>query len=88
MAAIRDNNRQTVLCGVLFSDKTTLVPIEINSSNGGIGVNTTDSITGAVTDYAIRDDNRVVVVMAENSSTGEPCPVYVDANGQILIDNT
>ena len=84
--AIHDQNRVKVWLGVLFSDPTVTVPIAIDSSNGGFKTNTTDVISFTPDQVAIRDEDWEAVLMGEDEN-GNPCPIFVDATGAILIDN-
>lgn len=83
--AIRDENHVPVWLGVLNTDGTTLVPIKINSSNGGMAINTTDTISFTMTPIAPHDDNRVKALLAEGTD-GEVYPVVVNSSGEVLID--
>lgn len=91
--AIRDNNFIKSKLGVLFSDGETLVPIGINSSNGGVLTNATDVVDAAILAlYAAgkpipRDTNGVPAWCAQSdASETVEFPVFVDATGAILID--
>lgn len=84
--AIHDENRVKVWLGVLFSDPTRTIPIAVDPINGGVKVNTTDVIAFTPSEVAIRDEDWHAVMMGEDEN-GNPCPVFVDASGAILIDN-
>jgi hypothetical protein len=84
--AIRDNNHQPVLLGVLFSDGVTLVPIKIDAATGGIAVNTSDTIGFTPDQDALEDGNYVPNVLAQDSTDAtKRCPIYVDADGAVLV---
>ena len=85
--ALRDNNHVATKLGVLYSDGVTLVPIAINPVNKGIKVDTVNTIGFTPDTNALRDGNYEHVLMAVNSVDGTPCPVYVNASGEVLIDN-
>lgn len=82
--AIHDENRVKVWLGVLNTDPTVTVPIAIFSVNGGILVNNTDVISFTPDQVAIRDEDWEAVLMGEDEN-GNPCPVFVDATGAILV---
>lgn len=91
--AIRDNNHVRAKLGVLFSDGETLVPIAINSANDAVKMNSTDTVDPAILAlYAAgkpipRDTNGVPAWCAQSSSDPDVVfPVFVDADGGILID--
>jgi len=83
--APRDQNHVPTKLGVLFSDGTTLVPIAVNPTNGGIKVNTVDTILVPVTQIALRDENFVHVMMGISSVDETPIPWYVDSTGAVLV---
>lgn len=84
--ALRDQNFITTALGVLNTDGTTLVRIKINESNGGMKVNSTDTISFTMTPIADRDDNRVACLLWEGSD-GLTYPWVVNASGEVLIDS-
>ena len=87
--ALRDQNHVATKLGVLFSDGTTLVPIEIDVSTGSIMINSSDSIGFTPNEVAIRDENFEHVLMAVDSTDATKlCPVYVDADGAVLISTS
>ena len=86
MDAIKDQNHIPVMLGVSYVDGTTLVPIQIDSSNNGIVVDRVNTFSGTINTNALRDSNHVPVLMAENSVDGTLIPVYVNpTTGGILI---
>jgi len=84
--AIRDNNHVATKLGVLYSDGVTLVPIAVNPVNGGMKTDIVNTIGFTPDTDAIRDENFENVLMAVNSVDGTPCPVYVNSDGEVLID--
>ena len=85
--AIKDQNRIPVMLGVSYVDGTTLVPIQIDSSNNGIVVDRVNTFSGTINTNAIKDENRNNVLMGTNSVDGTLIPVYVNpTTGGILID--
>lgn len=82
--AIRDNNHVPVLLGVLFSDGVTLVPIKMHGAL--LMTNTTDTIAFTPNQVAIRDENfRHVLMAVDSTDATKLCPLYVDANGAVLV---
>ena len=55
--APRDENHVPSALGVLYTDPSVVVPIAINSDNGGMLVNTTDTVQFTMTPIAIGDEN-------------------------------
>ena len=89
--APKDQNFVKAKLGVLFSDGVTLIPLAIDSSNGGIKVNTTDTISSdilqAVANKIPRDSNFEPAWAAVSSTDGSVLyPIFVDATGAVLID--
>lgn len=91
--APHDQNTIKAKMGVLFSDGVTLVPIAINSSNNGMKINTTDSVSAGIlalynNGKAIpRDANGQPAWCAESSTDSNVIyPLFVDADGAVLID--
>lgn len=81
--AIRDENREAVWLGTLYSDGVTLVPIAID--NQDMKVNEVNTISFTPEEIANRDDNRYAVLMAVDSTDDTKlCPVYVDSSGAVL----
>lgn len=88
MNASRDENNITTLTGTLNTDGATVIKVGANPTNHALDV--ADGVTGTDygTDVAIRDENFVPVLLAVSSADGEtPVPVYVDANGFLLVDS-
>lgn len=91
--AIRDQNNEPSKLGVLFSDGVTLVPIKRNASNGGMAVNTTDTVDAAIlalynNGKGIPRDSNGVPAWSAQSSTDSTVeyPIFVDADGAVLVD--
>lgn len=84
--AIHDENRVKVWLAVSYLDPTVTVPIQISSTNGGVKIDTTHTISFTPDQIAIRDEDWKQVVMGEDEN-GNPCPLFADpATGAILID--
>ena len=85
----RDNNRHTVVMGVLNTDGSTPKPICVVDSTHRLCVS--DGTTGSnlSSENARRDDNRVPVMIGVSSADGvTPVMVYADSDGKLLIDST
>ena len=86
MDAIRDENRITTLLALSYVDGTTLVPVEIDSTTGGVMVDITNSVSTAAMNAA-RDQNHRTTLMGVDSVSGDPIPLFADpVTGGILID--
>lgn len=72
--------------GVLRTDGVTLLPIAINTTNGGIKINTTDVITYTPTPVDPKDANFVNVWLFQSTTDGLTYPCNVDADGALLVD--
>lgn len=90
----QDQNSVKGKLGVLFSDGDTLVPISVNSSNSGMMVNTTDSVSaGILAAYAAgkpipRDANGQPAWCGQSSADASiTLPIFVDAAGAVLVAN-
>lgn len=90
----QDQNYVKGKLGVLFSDGITLVPIKINSVNNGFKVNTTDVVDSSILALYIagkpipRDTNGEPAWSGQSDSDPNVSfPVFVDANGAVLIDS-
>ncbi len=92
MEAPADQNRIRAKFGVLFSDGITLVPISINSSNGGMMLNTTDTVPANIlalftTSIMPRSlEYYKACWFGQSTTTGLPLPLFVDADGAVLVD--
>lgn len=88
MDALRDQNNITSRLAVLNTDTvqgTNLVRIAINESNGGMMVNTTDTISFTMIPIDPQDQNYVNCMMFVGSD-GLTYPWVCDADGKVLID--
>jgi len=86
--ASRDENHITSRLCVLNTDTvqgTNKVRIAINESNGGMMVNTTDSISFTMIPIDAQDENYVDCMMFVGSD-GLTYPWVCDAEGKVLID--
>ncbi len=86
MNAPHDQNRVKAKLGVWCEDGRTLIPIAIDPSNGGMLMDTTSSIGFTPGSIDFRDDNYQPCWMATNSDTGVPIPIFVNADGAVLVD--
>jgi hypothetical protein len=83
--SVRDNNHVPSLLALSYVDGTTLVPIKINSSNGGIEVDRVNTVSTAAMDAA-RDQNHRATVLGVDSVSGDPIPLFADpVTGGILV---
>ena len=85
MYAPHDQNFIAAKMGVLNTDGTTLVTIKVNESNGGMKVNTTDTISFTMTPIAPEDENFNKVLLFEGTD-GLTYPLVVNSSGEVLID--
>ncbi len=86
--AIRDENHVPSLLGLSYVDGVTVVPIKVNSANGGIEFDETNTVSTQA-QQAARDNNHVKTLMAVDSVSGEAIPVFVNpSTGGILVDMT
>lgn len=84
--AIREQNHVPVWLAASYLDGVTPVPIKINSSNGGMEVDTTHSIGFTPTPIDPRDANHVPFVLALGDD-GLTYPLFADpATGAVLVD--
>ena len=82
---IRDENHVTTLLGLSYVDGTTLVPIKVDSSNGGVEVDRTNTVSTSAMNAA-RDNNHKATLMGVDSVSGDPIPVFVNpTTGGILV---
>lgn len=85
--AIHDENRVKVLMALSYIDCTTLVPIQVNSSNGGMEIDSTHTLLCTPSTVGPRDSNHHIVVMGVDSVTGDTIPLFADpATGAVLVD--
>ena len=86
--AARDNNFVPAKLACLNSDTvqgTNFVRIKINSSNGGIKINTTSSVQFTMKSVDPRDENYVGCWLFEGTD-GLVYPAVADAGGALLVD--
>jgi|6_EtaG_2_1085325.scaffolds.fasta_scaffold25753_2 hypothetical protein len=82
---IRDNNHIPSILALSYVDGTTLVPLKINSSNGGIEIDRVNTVSTTAMDAA-RDGNHKTTLMGVDSVSGNPIPLFVDpTTGGILV---
>jgi hypothetical protein len=87
--AQRDDNNVPTMIAVLDSDGLTVTPVKINPANFGLKVDndTTGSDLGPA--RALHDDNFVPTKLSVSSAdVTRIVPLYVDSEGNLLIDNT
>ena len=82
---IRDNNHVPSILALSYVDGTTLVPLKIKSSNGGIEVDRVNTVSTSAMDAA-RDGNHVPTLMGVDSVSGDPIPLFANpTTGGILV---
>lgn len=86
MNAPHDQNRVKAKLGVLCTDGVTLVPISIDPGNGGLMVDLVSTIGFTPGSIDFRDENYQPCWMAENADDGSPIPIFVNADGAVLVD--
>lgn len=87
VTAIRDQNFRPSKLAVLNTDTvqgTNLVTIKINESNGGLGYNTTDTISFTMQPVNPKDENYVNCWLFQGTD-GELYPVVANASGELLV---
>lgn len=84
--AIHDNNNVPVKMGVLCTDGITLIPIKISSVNGGFAIDSVSTIGFTPGSIDFRDANYRPCWMGVNSVDGTPIPLFVNADGAVLVD--
>jgi hypothetical protein len=93
LTVIRDGNRKTIWWGVSSVDGTTLVPIQINSTNGGakweVGVSVMPVVSALPTTLP-RDGNRIPCLGGQsNDSNNVIIPVSVNpSTGAVQVQTT
>lgn len=86
--AIRDENHVTTKLAVLNTDTvqgTNKVRVAIDSSNGGMKIDTVSTISFTMVPIDAQDDNYVDCWMAEGED-GLTYPLVATADGNVLID--
>ncbi len=88
-----DQNFVRAKFGVLYTDGVTLVPIAINSSNNGVKVNRIATVSAPILAMFAngemprsRDYYKACWFGVSNADNVSPLPIFVDADGAILID--
>lgn len=86
MNAPTDQNHVPAKLGVWCVDGVTLIPIAIDPDNGGVMTDSVSTIGFTPGSIDFRDENYRPCWMAVNSVDGSPIPIFVNADGAILID--
>lgn len=84
--APRDGNHVPAKLGVWCVDGRTLIPIAIDAATGGFMVDTVSTIGFVPGTIDFRDENYVPCWMGQNADDGTPIPLFVNADGAILVD--
>lgn len=88
MQAPRDENSVPTKLACLNTDTVqgrTLVPLRIDSTSGGIKINTVDTISFTMVPIDPRDENYVGCWLFKGLD-GLTYPAVADANGHLLVD--
>lgn len=88
MEAPHDQNWVKAKLGVLCTDGVTLVPIAVDAATGGVMIDTTSTIGFTPGSIDFRDQNYQPCWMARNSVDGTTIPIFVNAQGAILVSTT
>jgi len=87
--ARKDDNSVNTMLATQQADGITPELVKANASNNSIQIN--DNTTGtdqSPEDIAKRDQNMVPVLLATSETDGAtPVQLYVDADGQLLVDS-
>lgn len=87
MEVPRDQNYRTAKLAVLNTDTvqgTNIVTIKINESNGGIGYNTTDTISFTMQPVSPQDENYVDCWLFQGTD-GLLYPAVANSSGELLV---
>ena len=87
--ATRDQNFVPTKLAVLNTDTvqgTNKVRIAIDSSNGGMKINTTATISFTMVPIDAQDENYVDCWMAVSSVDGLTYPLVANSSGEVLVD--
>lgn len=84
----RDNDRTTVIAGVLDSDGLTIKPIYANPSTHALKVANAATGSSQAGNSAIRDENRITTMMAVSTDGVTLIPLYADSSNNLLIKST
>lgn len=85
MNASADQNFVRSKLAVLNTDGITLVPIKINPANGGMMINSMDTISFTMTPIAPEDENYNTCLLWQGTD-GQAYPWVANAAGEVLID--
>jgi hypothetical protein len=89
MQAQRDQNNITSILGILDTNGQTVMAVKANPTTKSLAVNNNTTGTDQGPDRALRDENFVPTMLAVSNADGETLvPLYVDADGKLLIDET
>jgi hypothetical protein len=89
MEAKRDQNNVPTILGVLNTNGETVMAVQANPATKSLAVNNNTTGTDNGPDHALRDENFVPTMLAISDADGETLvPLYVDADGKLLIDET
>ena len=82
----RDNNGVYVMMGVLNTDGATPTRVKIDPTTHALKCDDASTGSDAGSDLAVRD-NSGVPVLAATDANGVIINLFVDSNGQLLIDS-
>ncbi len=85
MNAPKDGNFVRGRLGILNTDGVTTIPIAINESNGGMKINTVDTISFTMTPLSPEDENYRRCMLFVGSD-GLTYPWVCDSSGAVLIE--
>lgn len=83
---VRDANRVPAKMGVLCTDGVTLVPIKIDAASGGFSIDSVSTIGFTPGTIDFRNEQYRPCWMGVNSVDGTPIPLFVNADGAVLVD--
>jgi hypothetical protein len=85
MNAPQDPNFVSGKLALLNTDASIVIPIAINESNGGMKINTTDTVQFTMTPLAPEDENynRCMLFVGTDGLT---YPFVCDSEGKVLVD--
>lgn len=85
----RDANDVPVMMGALNTDGSTPTAVAAEPTEHYVYTNDDTTGTSLSTEPSVRDQNRVTGLMAVSSADGvTPIPLYVDADGKLLVDSS
>lgn len=85
MNASADQNFVRSKLAVLNTDGSTTIPIKINPINGGMKINTTDTISFIMTPISKEDENFKNVLLWQGTD-GLLYPWVANSNGEVLVE--